>query len=379
MHRADGRGIDRLDLTNLEQLDVLIAGRGGNPQNSGMKASSDNFAPRARRDLPHEREDGVPHRLRPDLQRDALGARAARRQRLSGHDRVELPQRRCVRLLQHACSRASRRSSRPTRAPAASRWIARRPCTRRRSATSIAATSRPGTSRSSAACMFDIVRGRRLRRRQGDRRLRRARHQRAADARRRRRGPAVFVARTASIALNSWGQRLKTDYHSLQVALNKPFTHGLLFKGAYTLQQVDERERRRRPSDADLEHARASCTATGRPPGSTGRTTSRWASPTRCRGRANGGYDNIVKAIINDWQVNGVFAAFSGTPFTVTASGTALNTPSNHADGRPRRHVHRDSATSAPTATWFDTAAFAQPTGVRFGNTGRNQFYGPGG
>jgi len=28
---------------------------------------------------------------------------------------------------------------------------------------------------------------------------------------------------------------------------------------------------------------------------------------------------------------------------------------------------------------WFDTAAFAQPTGVRFGNTGRNQFYGPGG
>ena len=28
---------------------------------------------------------------------------------------------------------------------------------------------------------------------------------------------------------------------------------------------------------------------------------------------------------------------------------------------------------------WFDTTAFAQPTGVRFGNTGRNQFYGPGG
>ena len=27
---------------------------------------------------------------------------------------------------------------------------------------------------------------------------------------------------------------------------------------------------------------------------------------------------------------------------------------------------------------WFDTASFVQPTGVRFGNTGRNQFYGPG-
>ena len=43
MHRADGRGLDRLDLTN---LDVIIAGRGGNPQNNGMSMSKDNFAPR---------------------------------------------------------------------------------------------------------------------------------------------------------------------------------------------------------------------------------------------------------------------------------------------------------------------------------------------
>ena len=37
------------------------------------------------------------------------------------------------------------------------------------------------------------------------------------------------------IRIDSWGQRLKTDYDSLQIAVNKPFTHGLLFKGAYTL------------------------------------------------------------------------------------------------------------------------------------------------
>ena len=42
-----------------------------------------------------------------------------------------------------------------------------------------------------------------------------------------------------------------------------------------------------------------------------------------------GGYGNILKAIVNDWQINGVFAAFSGTPFNITASGTSLNTPSN--------------------------------------------------
>ena len=45
--------------------------------------------------------------------------------------------------------------------------------------------------------------------------------------------------------------------------------------------------------------------------------------------QTKGGYDNVLSAIVNDWQVNGLLAAFSGTPFTVTASGTSLNTPSN--------------------------------------------------
>ena len=35
--------------------------------------------------------------------------------------------------------------------------------------------------------------------------------------------------------LLSWGQRLTTNYQSLQFALNRPFTNGLLIKGAYTL------------------------------------------------------------------------------------------------------------------------------------------------
>jgi len=43
MRRADGRGLDRLDLNTLE---VIVAGRGGNPQTNGMSAGLDNFAPR---------------------------------------------------------------------------------------------------------------------------------------------------------------------------------------------------------------------------------------------------------------------------------------------------------------------------------------------
>ena len=36
-----------------------------------------------------------------------------------------------------------------------------------------------------------------------------------------------------------------------------------------------------------------------------------------------------LNAIIRDWQVNGSMAAYSGTPFTVTASNTALDQRGN--------------------------------------------------
>ena len=44
MKRADGRGLERLDLNTLE---VILGGRGGNDKNVGLEAGLDNFAPRA--------------------------------------------------------------------------------------------------------------------------------------------------------------------------------------------------------------------------------------------------------------------------------------------------------------------------------------------
>ena len=74
-----------------------------------------------------------------------------------------------------------------------------------------------------------------------------------------------------------------------------------------------------------------------------------------------------------------MFAAFSGNPFTITAdNGASINTPSNQqtADLTGSYDITNNIA---PNGAWFDIAPFKQPTGVRFGNTGRNQFYGPGG
>ncbi len=84
----------------------------------------------------------------------------------------------------------------------------------------------------------------------------------------------------------------------------------------------------------------------------------------------------MLNALIKDWQVNGTVAAYSGTPFTVTASNTALDQRGNlqTADLVGEREARRHRA----------GRAVLRPGGVgerdraRYGNTGRNQFYGPG-
>ena len=43
--------------------------------------------------------------------------------------------------------------------------------------------------------------------------------------------------------------------------------------------------------------------------------------------------EGLAKLLFGGWQLNGIFSSYSGTPFTVTASGTSLNAPGNR---RPR-------------------------------------------
>jgi hypothetical protein len=179
-----------------------------------------------------------------------------------------------------------------------------------------------------------------------------------------------------STPLNLWGPRTKSNYHALQVAINRPFKNGLLLKGAYTL------SRARNETDDD------------------GWAGLDWNAPSELgRNYALAGYDRThvfqmafvyelpykstdagnraARIVFGDWQVNGLFSAYSGTPFTITASGADLNMPGNQqtADVSGDYKVldgHGDAG------TFFDTSAFSQPRGITFGNTGRNQFRGPG-
>ena len=82
--------------------------------------------------------------------------------------------------------------------------------------------------------------------------------------------------------------------------------------------------------------------------------------------------------LIGNWEISGVLSVMSGTPITVGASGSALNTPGETQTANqvaPVQILHGINVGNP----WFSTASFNQPTGAGvFGTSGRNIFSGPG-
>jgi hypothetical protein len=179
------------------------------------------------------------------------------------------------------------------------------------------------------------------------------------------------------IALNSWGPRVKTRYHSLQIAVNRPLKAGLLLKGAYTFSKsmgmttsgedgwvgLDFNA----PSQYARNYARQ---AFDRP--HVFQMGFLYELPF---GKGEG--NKAANMVIKDWQLNGIFAAYSGLPFTITATnGTSINMPGNLQTANQIAPFNV-LGNIGNDGKWFDTSAFVQPTGVVFGNTGRYEFRGP--
>ena len=85
----------------------------------------------------------------------------------------------------------------------------------------------------------------------------------------------------------------------------------------------------------------------------------------------------IGAQVLGGWKLSAIISAVTGTPFTVNAAGGTLNTPGTTQTANlvgPYSVLHG----IGPNRNWFNPAAFGQPQGVTVGNTGRNQFYGPG-
>jgi hypothetical protein len=85
--------------------------------------------------------------------------------------------------------------------------------------------------------------------------------------------------------------------------------------------------------------------------------------------------------VIGGWQVNAILTLMSGTPLTFGADGSVLNTPGSPQTADqvgPFQVLGGINTPSKGGSPWFLQSSFAQPTGVRFGTSGRNIASGPG-
>jgi len=188
----------------------------------------------------------------------------------------------------------------------------------------------------------------------------------------------IAFGRTASTQQIFRG--FSSNYQSLQVQLNKRFSNGLAFTSAFTwgkgLNYMDGDDggikffinQRRNYAPADYD-----------------RTLNYEESFTyelpfgRGHNRLNTG---VAALAFGGWKLSGIISVVSGTPFTVYANGGTLNTPGTAQTANltgPYKVTHGIGSNTH----WFDTTAFTQPAGCtvspcQLGNTGRNQFRGPG-
>ncbi len=90
------------------------------------------------------------------------------------------------------------------------------------------------------------------------------------------------------------------------------------------------------------------------------------------------GRSGVSSWIAGNWQVNGLFSALTGTPFTVGSAGTSLDAPGNTQTADQVLPEVKILGAVGRGNSYFDPKAFAPVTAVRFGNSGRNILRGPG-
>jgi hypothetical protein len=86
----------------------------------------------------------------------------------------------------------------------------------------------------------------------------------------------------------------------------------------------------------------------------------------------------VARKVLGGWQVNGIFSAYSGTPFTVSASSSSLNAPGESQTADQINPVVAKLGGIGPSSPYYDPTAFIPVTAIRYGNTGRNILRGPG-
>jgi hypothetical protein len=176
----------------------------------------------------------------------------------------------------------------------------------------------------------------------------------------------------------AWNGRYNANYNGLQVAIEKRASKSLTIKGAYTYSKAMNFTDNdgwaqllfNTPSQIPRNYARAGydlphnlqLASTYQLPFGPGQ---KFAT------------SGIAAALFGGWQLNGIFSAASGRPFTVTADASTLNAPGNTQTADLVGPI-RTAGGSRTGQLLYDPSAFAVPSGTpHFGTAGRNILRSP--
>jgi outer membrane receptor protein involved in Fe transport len=179
-----------------------------------------------------------------------------------------------------------------------------------------------------------------------------------------------------------------STYNSLQVKVEKRFSHGLQFLSTYTFSKsIDEASGSpvtgggdsnssnlvQDPFDWNADRALSAFNVKNKFV-----TAFNYNLPFG-RGQAIGGqWNRAADAMLGGWQMNGILTVQSGLPFSVYATSSAdcgCSSGGLRAEliGNPFPAGFHQSINE-----WFDPAAFSDPSAGQYGNSGRNIIPGPG-
>jgi len=190
------------------------------------------------------------------------------------------------------------------------------------------------------------------------------------------------------VAIDTFRSNAESNYNSLQVRLQKRYTHGLQFEAAYTFSHALDNA-----SSASLGSVNNGDFQDQRFPGQNYGNAdfdvrqrfvfSYVYDLPFGRGRAFGkDASGAINKVIGDWQMTGVFSAATGNYYTATdindVSGGDCGGTVGFYCSRPNL-VGNPNSRPCVAGTLFNTCAFADNTNLgTFGNAGRNIIEGPG-
>lgn len=189
-----------------------------------------------------------------------------------------------------------------------------------------------------------------------------------------------YYARNGSAALNVEEAVNHIDYDSLQASLRRTLSHGLAINVAYTFSKAlgiccntlaDKNAEIQIPQYLYLARSLE-------PYDRTHNLQFAWVAALPFGPGKPLLTHGIAAAIAGGWQLNGQMSLYSGTPFSISASGTSLNTPGITQRADLVGPVTTNGFFGPGNPAFFNTSAFTDPVGVAIGTAGYNLLRGPG-